>query len=318
MMGSATHDGGLLPVVVSVYTRVEHFRKCVEALQRNTLAAETRLVICSDAASRLQDEAAVREVRAIARSITGFRRVDVIERVENMGAIVNAGSCFKQVLREHGAGIFMEDDVLTAPGFLAFLNEAFRCYSSDPRVVSITGYCPPIKLPADMINDAFLLPRFKAWGMAISEANYYRLAVNPDREELEAALCNGSLMRRLAMGGVDLVDMLRLQVAGKINAYDVKANYYMATADLLTVYPRKSLVFNCGHDGSGLHCGASNRFDVAMWEKTEDFRLDPNIALDRAVLKANWKFHTRPPLKRLERWIKRWRWVQAMRGHRSQ
>jgi len=36
-----------------------------------------------------------------------------------------------------------------------------------------------------------------------------------------------------------------------------------------TVYPRKSLVRNIGHDGSEMHCGKTNKFDVDLWEKFE-------------------------------------------------
>ena len=45
----------LAPIVISIYTRLDHFKKCILSLQENDLACESELFIYSDAASSLLD-----------------------------------------------------------------------------------------------------------------------------------------------------------------------------------------------------------------------------------------------------------------------
>ncbi|HKJ33896.1 MAG TPA: sulfotransferase, partial [Balneolales bacterium] len=56
-----------------------------------------------------------------------------------------------------------------------------------------------------------------------------------------------------------------------------------------TVYPRKSLVRNIGHDGSEMHCGKTNKFDVDLWEKFE-FEINGNVKLDDRIIMSNYRF----------------------------
>ena len=51
------------PILLFVYNRPEHLIQTMETLQNNTLAAESKLYIYSDAARKDTDEAAVAEVR---------------------------------------------------------------------------------------------------------------------------------------------------------------------------------------------------------------------------------------------------------------
>ena len=51
------------PILLFVYNRPNHLRRTVEALQKNTLAAESILYIYSDAARTPEQQEAVSEVR---------------------------------------------------------------------------------------------------------------------------------------------------------------------------------------------------------------------------------------------------------------
>ena len=72
----------LAPISVSVYTRLGHFRRCIEALSANDLAAGSVLYIFSDAA-RPGDEEAVRAVREYAETIVGFREIVLVFQTAN-------------------------------------------------------------------------------------------------------------------------------------------------------------------------------------------------------------------------------------------
>ena len=51
------------PVVLFVYDRLDHARQTIEALQKNFLALESRLIIFTDAAKNNVQAGAVRAVR---------------------------------------------------------------------------------------------------------------------------------------------------------------------------------------------------------------------------------------------------------------
>ena len=75
----------------------------------------------------------------------------------------------------------------------------------------------------------------------------------------------------------------------KIDAADVKLMYAQFLSDQYTLYPTKSLTQNIGHDGTGIHCCKSHKFDVTLSEKTT-FRFPDDPAVDPRIVKANFTF----------------------------
>ena len=70
----------LAPIVVSVYTRLDHFKKCILALQENEMSCESDLFIYSDAASSSIDIEGVDKVRNFSQNIEDLE--DLIGRKE--------------------------------------------------------------------------------------------------------------------------------------------------------------------------------------------------------------------------------------------
>jgi hypothetical protein len=186
----------------------------------------------------------------------------------------------------------LEEDVVTAPGFLSFMNHALDTYEANEKIFSITGYCPPIKIPGNYTQDAFVLRRFNAWGFGIWIDRYASIKyVSPDDYEELAA--DKQRARQFLNGqGEDMLRMLKADAYGQIDALDVKAIYAQYLADMYTVYPARSLARNIGLDGSGVHCGRTRKFDVELSQKIS-FALPEELVVDRRILKANHKFRSR-------------------------
>ena len=62
--------------------------------------------------------------------------------------------------------------------------------------------------------------------------------------------------------------------------------------NMYTIYPIKSLTQNKGLDGSGVHGGNTDRFEVQLWQKTDKFRFK-YIKPKRKIVEANRIFRTR-------------------------
>lgn len=279
----------IAPICISTYTRLEHLRKTIGALQNNQLADHSRLFIFSDAA-RPGDEHKVELVRSYLETIEGFLSLHIIKRKTN-NRVFNNRDGLRQVMAEHGHFIFLEEDILTAPGFLTFMNEALEYYENDKNVLSITGYCPPINISDRYRKDYFTLKRFSGWGFASWREKFELDRIKPAQKDLAEFFINRDDIRRFSDNGPDMLPMLRRVAAQEIDALDVNLMFYQFKHGLCTIYPRKSLTQNIGHDGTGEHCVKTSRFqNESLWNKTEGFSFQPDIEPDPEIVKAHYNF----------------------------
>ena len=130
------------PILLFVYNRPAHTRQALEALSRNTLAAASDVFVYSDAARSEADCAAVEEVRHIVREAKGFRQVHVTEREQNWGLARNIIDGVTTMVNRYGRVIVLEDDLVVAPHFLRFMNDALDIYADVPQVGHIPATLP--------------------------------------------------------------------------------------------------------------------------------------------------------------------------------
>lgn len=290
----------LAPISVSVYTRLWHFQQCIESLAKNHLAKYSKLYVFSDA-PKPGDEEGVRAVREYAEKITGFNEV-VLKFQETNGYLKNMADAREIPLGEHGKIIRLEDDIVSAPGFLSFVNQALCFYRDDERVLNVTGYTPPIGLPEDYKEDFFVLPRTCAWGLG-----YYPRTLDVINKRVSSAVYDGLQDKRvLAATGIDMLGMIKKEMLGELTAGDIRCSFYQLVNNVYTIYPRESLVQNIGHDGTGVHCGVSDRFEHhALWDKMQGFRFNRDYALVDDIVRANYRFRSPSLLRRFKGKLRR-------------
>ena len=266
----------LAPIGVSTYSRRDHLANNLRALAANELAKESELFIFSDA-PRPGDEKAVAEVRSLIKNVPGFKNVHVIERTTN-DRVANNREGIKFLLREFGHMIYLEEDIVTAPAFLSFMNEGLQEFKENKRVFGICGYTPPAGLERITNRDVFCCRRFSAWGFGTWADRYSQIEM--DRIDIGSL---SPLQRwRLRSAGMDLVRFVDRMTRGELEALDVRINITLAKHGLKVVCPTTSLTVNRGHDGSGIHCGTTDYFETPLDERT-----GVDWQFDRA--KADWR-----------------------------
>lgn len=291
----------LAPIALSTYSRLEHLKKTVSALQGNTLAKDSEVYIFSDGPST-GDEEKVFQLRQYLKTIDGFNKVHIYEREKNSRIENNRGG-MKMLLEEYGKIIFLEEDVITAPGFLSYMNQALDFYKDDQNVFSITGYCPPIKIPADYAFDTYFLKRFNAWGFGIWKDRFEQIKY-VSQQEYASFLSDNKNVKRFCEYGDDMVDMLGADVKGEIDALDVKAMYAQFLSNQYTLYPRESLTFNNGFDGSGMHCGETDKFSVSLGFRTA-FDFPKTFMINNDIVSANRAFRNVAISLKAKRFVKK-------------
>lgn len=283
-MQSTEMQNSLAPIGLSTYGRLQHVQLTVDALQKNELAKESELYIFSDAA-KAGDEEKVEAVRRYLRTIDGFKDVHLFERERNDRVANNRGG-MRMLLEKYGRMIFLEEDIVTAPSFLSFMNEALEKYKDDSRIFAVNGYTPPIDIPENYQSPAVLLPRFAAWGFGIWKEKFDEIIMDITPEMYRELRSDNEKMNQYCLGGDDIITQLWLQAHGFINALDVRIDYTMFVKGRQYVgCPTRSLAHSTGCDGSGEHwVQATGKYDVEMDVASKSVRVEIGIQPDVRII----------------------------------
>lgn len=249
------------PILLFVYNRPEHVRRNIQALLKNELAAESELFIYSDAAKDETSQAAVKEVRAFIRSIQGFKKITITERAENWGLARSIIDGVTTQINRYGRVIVLEDDLVVAPHFLQFMNDALETYRDEERVGHIQA-CDFTHDPS--LPDTFLIKWTGSWGWGTWDRAWKHF--NADGKALLTELESRKLTYTFDFNGkYGYTRMLRRQIEGKNNSWAIRWNVSLFLKGILSLNVGKSLVQNEGFDGSGTNCGGGGLYASELY-----------------------------------------------------
>jgi hypothetical protein len=269
----------LSPILLFVYNRPAHTRRCIESLSRNSLAVESDLFIYADGAKDQTVADEVEEVRQYIRSVKGFKKVTFIERNENWGLAKNIIDGVSTQVKKYGKVIVLEDDLVVAPHFLRFMNDALEIYQDEPKVghIQACDFTQDASLP-----DTFLIKWTGSWGWATWERAWKHF--NPDGKELLQELEARKLTYTFDFNGkYGFTRMLRRQIEGKNNSWAIRWNASLFLKDILSLNVGRSLVQNEGFDGSGTNCGGGGLYASNLYlERLMVNKINPVIENPKA------------------------------------
>ena len=244
------------PILLFTYNRLNHTQHCIKSLQQNLLAQDSELFIYSDAAKTKEQEDEVQAVRSYLHTIQGFKQITIIEREENWGLACNIIDGVTTRVNAYGKVIVLEDDLIVAPHFLEFMNDALEVYKDEPRVGHIQA-CDFTKNPS--LPDTFLIKWTGSWGWATWDRAWKHF--NPDGKALLAELESKKLTYTFDFNGkYGFTRMLRRQIEGKNNSWAIRWNASLFLKNILSLNVGRSLVQNVGFDGSGTNCGGGGLY----------------------------------------------------------
>lgn len=272
------------PIILFTHDRLGHTQRTLEALAANDGAGESDLLVYSDGPKDADRAEPVLAVRQYLRSVSGFKSVALVEREQNMGLANSVIAGVTEALERSRSVIVMEDDLLTAKNFLAFVNTALSTYEGRRDIFSVTGYNYPLRMPATYREDAYLSYRSSSWGWGTWADRWSQVDWSVgDYAEFVSDARAQELFRR---GGDDLPQMLEMQVSGQLDSWSIRFDYAHYKHDALCLHPVVSKVQNIGFDGSGVHCGESDDYDAELDPGDLPFRLRADLDIDESVLRA--------------------------------
>jgi hypothetical protein len=245
----------LAPIALFVYNRPDHTKQTVESLQKNALSKESELFIFSDGPKNDAAKKQVMEVRDYIKTISGFKRVNIIEKEKNSGLANSIIAGVTELCERFGSVIVLEDDLIVSPHFLEYMNAALERYEKNERVMQISGFMFPVELKA--LTDAVFLPFTSSWGWATWQRAWQQF--DPEMKGYDNLHANPALRRRFDLdGSYPYYKMLEAQRRGRIDSWAIRWYLSVFIAGGLVLHPARSLVCNGGFDNSGIHCCSSN------------------------------------------------------------
>ena len=245
----------IAPIILFCYNRVEYLIRTVMALRANELADQSELIIFSDGPKNERDTEKVKAVREYIHLIQGFRKVEIHESPVNKGLANSVIAGVTEVVNRCGKVIVLEDDLVTSPCFLRFMNEALDLYQNEEQVCSIHGFSWNTK---EKLPDTFFLRGADCWGWATWKRGWDLF--EPSAEKLLASFrAKPELIPLFDFNGsYPYFQMLENQKKGIVDSWAIRWHASAFLANKLTLHSGNNLIQNIGL--AGTHIRTKDRF----------------------------------------------------------
>lgn len=239
----------LAPIVLFTYNRPWHTQQTVEALQKNELAKESELFIFSDGGKDETSWQKVNEVREYLKTISGFKNITLTFQDKNIGLADSIISGVTDIVNRYGKIIVLEDDIVTSPYFLKYMNDALDFYENEEKVWHISGWNYPIT--KEESNETFLWRVMNCWGWATWKDKWQYF--EKDTKKLINSFSDYDIYKFNLDGTHNFWSQVILNKEKKINTWAI---FWYATIfqnSGLCLNPVNQLIKNIGFDVEGTH-----------------------------------------------------------------
>ena len=276
----------LTPICLFTYNRLSETRKTIDALQNNFLAKQSDLYIYSDGGKNDEDIQKILKLREYLHSISGFKSINIFESMNNKGLANSVIAGVSNVLENHDKIIVLEDDLVSSPNFLDFLNQSLEFYKNDNNIFSISGYTLNLpSLPGK--KDYYFGYRASSWGWGIWSDRWDEIDWNVS--DYDNFKNDKKAIKKFKRGGSDLPRMLKNQITGKIDSWAIRFCYHQYKHNLLTVFPVTSKLISIGFSAEATNTIGTKRFNTPLDKERKTkyhfenfYNIDENITKEFA------------------------------------
>ena len=280
----------MYPIILFTYNRPEHTLKVLEALKKNTLAEQSHLHIFVDGPKKEASEDIRNKIQAVKDIIKSDKWCGSVEyhiAEKNIGCRDSIIQGISKVLETNEAVIVLEDDIVTSPHFLTYMNAALEFYKNRNSVFSISGWNYPenkLKLPKDYNYDVYLSLRLLNWGWGTWKNRWEQ--VDWDKSFIKDFIEDEQLASAFDRAGDDMTLMLKEEYEGKSDAWDIQFAYNHFKQGAYSIVPTVSYTHNIGLDGTGVHCNSSDSLSSDLSKCKSQYLFLDNLYLDSRIVNA--------------------------------
>ena len=251
----------LAPICLFTYNRLDETIETVKALQKNYLASDSEFYVFSDGPKNESVKDKVNAVREFLKTVNGFKSITVFESKFNKGLANSIIDGVTKIINEFGKVIILEDDLVTTPNFLNFMNQALEFYEFDKKIKSVNGFSLDIK---SKIDSVYFQTRPFPWGWATWKDRWNQQIFDKKRISDELETDKLILKKFNKKCGDDMSKML-LDSLNEINdSWYVRWTYSHFINNKISVYPSRSFIENIGFSADSTHCGPIDSYKYKL------------------------------------------------------
>ena len=285
-------QNNLAPICLFVYNRIDETKLTLNSLKKNFLAQQSELIIFSDGHKDQDDLKLIKGIRHYLKKINGFKSVKICESSTNKGLAQSVIDGVTLVLTQYDKVIILEDDLITAPNFLDFMNQGLEEYSKNNKVMSINGFSVDTGPITDTLsNDVFFHTRTLSWGWATWSDRWNKEFFNS--KKIRANLTQQVLLSFKKNCGDDISGMLLDSLSGKNDSWYVRWVFRHFIDGKIAVFPRLSKVRNNGYGDSATHCKTIDVLKIRYDNKfSREFNFPNDIRIDENIHKRILSYYS--------------------------
>lgn len=272
------------PICLFLYNRLEETKTSIEALKNNHLASESELYIFSDGWKNDASKEKIIQVREYIKSIDGFKKITIKESPLNKGLATSIIDGVSEVMNLYGSVIVLEDDLITSPNFLKFMNEGLNFYKDNSSIFSISGYSMDLPSLKKYDKDYYLGVRASSWGWATWSRSWIDIDwYIKDYKDFKHSF---KAKKEFRKGGSDAPRMLANQMSKKIDSWAIRWCYNQFKRNQYTIFPTLSKVVSIGFGASATHTKQTKRFDTILDSSDQSsFVFDKTVITNKKLIK---------------------------------
>ena len=245
-------------IIIFAYNRSWHLKKVLDGLRRNE--GISKLYIFQDGLKCEQHRGEWEKTQQVIKN-TDWCEVIYAHSLYNKGLAKSIVDGINTVFADNDAVVVLEDDCVPAANFIDFMSQCFDKYAKNEKVYSVSGYSWPINLPEDEY-DVYGCGRISSWGWGTWKDRWEQY--NIDNDIITRLKGDMDKSRYLATWGNDCEAMLLDRINGRNDSWAVYWALHVIENRGICINPYKSLINNIGMDGTGVHCGTTQRFQVTI------------------------------------------------------
>lgn len=263
----------LAPIILFTYNRLSHTKQTIDALQKNELAKKSELFIYSDGGKDEDSWNKVGEIRQYLESVVGFKNITIIKRDVNIGLAQNIIDGVTKIINQYGKIIVLEDDIVTSPYFLNFMNDSLDFYEKTSKVWHISGWNYPIS--DENLEDVFLYRTMNCWGWATWKNRWNNYEKNPQKFISifsEKDICEFNLDN-----ATNFWEQVEKNHNKQMNTWAIFWYAIIFKNQGLCLNPTQSFVENIGFDGTGTNTGHRDNYSSNLSRQNYKIRFENNL-----------------------------------------
>ncbi|MBC8488093.1 MAG: hypothetical protein H8D45_18845 [Bacteroidetes bacterium] len=264
-----------------VYNRPHHTKQVLEGLKRNNI---DKLYIFCDGPKPGEDTENIDQTRDLVKSID-WCDTKIVMQEYNLGLVANTVSGIYTMLEENDAAVVLEDDCVPRSDFWYYMSTCLRNYQHSDKVMHVNGYQLPIKIRRSSRYDVFFTALPQSWGCGVWKRSwqYFRMDISDAADYFKRPEST-----RLTSLCPLIEDGIQRVIRGDISSWVYRWYYLINLNKGFCVAPYKSLIRNIGHDGTGVHCGESNIYNIDDTEWNKELFTNKKLKLPEKIFRDKY------------------------------